>query len=122
MTVQDDVRRLSQMDSIYLGYNTQGMFSLATSWHKGRLQQANDGAWTFRSSGSDGSVVGFQLGQLNATDWSSSESPALGITVSFPIYTVTLVPPTDPAAPPASIQIALATVFLQQQLPFELTN
>jgi hypothetical protein len=118
MTVQDDVRRLSQMDSIYLGYNTQGMFSLATSWHKGRLQQANDGAWTFRSSGSDGSVVGFQLGQISA-DWTSNESPSQGITVSFQIYTVTQVQ-TQPT--PTPVQIFLATVFLQQQLPFELTN
>jgi hypothetical protein len=52
MAVQDDVRRLSQLDSIYLGYNTQGMTNSVTGWHKGRLQQANDGTWIFRSSAS----------------------------------------------------------------------
>lgn len=84
MAVQDDVRRLSQLDSIYLGYNTQGMTNWVTGWHKGRLQQANDGTWIFRSSASDGSVVGFQLGSIS--DWTSNESPSSGIVVQFQIY------------------------------------
>jgi len=118
MAVQDDVRRLSQLDSVYLGYFTQGMTSSITSWHKGRLQQANDGNWIFRSSGSDGSVVGFQLGMISS-DWQSNESPSGGITVQFQIYQVTQ--GGDPNQP-GPVQITLATVYLQQQLPTELTN
>jgi len=120
MTVQDDVRRLSQMDSVYLGFNVQGM-TLVTSWHKGRLQQANDGAWTFRSSGQDGGVVGFQLGNITA-DWTSNESPSQGISVMYPVYYNLPVQVPIQGAGPVSVQISLATVFLQQQLPLELTN
>jgi len=62
MAVQDDLRRLSQLDSIYLGNNLMlypaGEF---TSWHKGRLQQANDGSWIFRSISQEGTIVGFQF-------------------------------------------------------------
>jgi len=116
MTVQDDVRRLSQMDSIYLGFNVQGL-TLVTSWHKGRLQQANDGNWTFRSSGQDGGVVGFQLGPINA-DWTSNEFPSQGISVMYPVYNNY----PYPTQPPTNLQIVFATVFLQQQLPLELTN
>jgi hypothetical protein len=119
MAVQDDVRRLSQLDSIYLGYNTQGMTSSVTGWHKGRLQQANDGTWILRSSASDGSVVGFQLG-LISSDWSSSESPSSGIVVQFQISQNLMAQP--PVEPPETVFITFATVFLQQQLPAELTN
>ena len=54
MAVQDDVRRLSQMDSIFLGVTT----GIITAWYKERVQQAN----------------GVQLGHVGQ-GWSSSEGP-----------------------------------------------
>jgi hypothetical protein len=76
MAVQDDLRRLSQLDGIYLGWSVQGTAitsvpSALTSWYKGRVQEANDGTWTFRSVSSDGSVVGFQIGG-SSLNWSST--------------------------------------------------
>ena len=111
MAVQDDLRRLSQLDSIYLG-NTLVSYPAGgvTSWYKGRLQQANDGSWIFRSISSDGIVVGFQLGPTNQS-WTSSESPSAGIIVTIPI-----------AMYIGSAGIDPAIVYLQQQLPPELTN
>ena len=106
MAVQDDLRRLSQLDSIYLGESLNGVAAPITSWHKGRLQQANDGAWVFRSSGSDGAVVGFQLGPISP-QWTSTEAPSSGIQVTIPMTTM--------GAP-------IGSVYLQQQLPTELTN
>src|SRR5215471_6178039 len=117
MAVQDDLRRLSHLDSIYLGtsLNPADVTSRlqsggVISWYKGRLQQANDGNWIFRSISSDGTVVGFQLGPANQ-GWTSSETPSTGIVVTFPI--TANVPPS---------YFGFAIVHLQQQLPPELTN
>jgi hypothetical protein len=118
MAVQDDLRRLSQLDSIYLGTSlnpadvtSRLQSGSLTSWYKGRLQQANDGSWIFRSVSSDGAVVGFQLGPANQ-GWASSETPSTGIVVTIPI-TVYIPPESYPN---------FACIFLQQQLPQELTN
>ena len=114
MALQDDLRRLSELDSIYLGTSLRSFPAGAvTSWYKGRLQQANDGSWIFRSISSDGTVVGFQLGLADQNSWTSAESPSLGITVKIVIS-------ASPSAPPS--YIAFAIVYLQQQLPQELTN
>jgi hypothetical protein len=111
MAVIDDVRRLAQMDAIYLGFQHAG--GLYTMWHKGRLQQANDGNWVFRSISQDGTVVGAQLGMVNEAAWRSYETPATGIVVSIQLFL---------ALPPPSLANALyANVYLQQQLPQELT-
>jgi hypothetical protein len=128
MAVQDDLRRLTQVDSIYLGYSVLNMMgSPFTSWFKGRLQQANDGNWIVRSVSTDGAVSGFQLG-LVQQNWQSTETPNTGITVSIPIN---LNVPSAPSAPvglpfgpgqPDPVQITTGTIFLQQQLPPELTN
>src|SRR5437016_4384101 len=92
MAVEDALRRLSQMDSIFLaqsfvfqGAPTSIPFK---SWHKGRVLQANDGSWVFRSISMDGTIVGFELGTLNAS-WTSSETPSTGIVVhiSMPLGT-----------------------------------
>jgi hypothetical protein len=117
MTVQDDLRRLSQMDSIFLGYSGAN-FSPVTSWYKGRVQQAGDGTWIFRSISQDGSVVGYQLG-FPGNNWSSDEQPSTGIRVFIQV-TQTIVVPIQPPIPP--IQLNIATVLLQQQLPNEMTN
>jgi hypothetical protein len=120
MAVQDDLRRLSQGDSIYLGHSIDitSMIGAATttfvSWFKGRLQQSNDGNWIFRSVSADGSVVGFQLGAPNQ-NWSSSESPNTGISVFIPITILVPQPESQSLTP-------IGTVFLRQQLPRELTN
>jgi len=118
MAVQDDVRRLSQMDSIFLGWNAVGFGSPVTSWYKGRVQQAGDGTWIFRSISQDGSVVGYQLG-FPTNNWSSDEQPSTGIRVFIQV-TQTIVVPIQPPIPP--IQLNIATVLLQQQLPNEMTN
>ena len=119
MAVLDDVRRLSQMDSIFLGQGS-GQTSLAggshgyTVWYKGRLQQANDGGWIFRSISSDGTVVGFQLGPVD-TFWSSNEAPGTGIVVQILTTTILPAPPAQGGAFPFTV-----LVLLQQQLPQEL--
>src|SRR5262245_52528758 len=95
MAVLDDVRRLSQMDSIYLAEglnNTTG--ASVTSWHKGRLQQANDGSWIFRSMSQEGTIIGFQLGAV-AANWQSNETPSTGVTVTIPITQFVNVPGTQ---------------------------
>jgi hypothetical protein len=120
MAVQDDLRRLSEVDSIYIGYSVT-IYNLPstspglpfTSWFKGRLQQADDGSWIVRSISSDGAIAGFQLGTAMPS-WQSSETPAGGTVISIPINIVlTLANP---------IQIPTGWVYLQQQLPQELTN
>jgi hypothetical protein len=117
MTVQDDLRRLSQMDSIYLGFSVANMSSVVplVGWYKGRLQQANDSNWLFRSISADGTISGFQLGPA-LQSWQSSESPSTGLTVTFPLM-FNLQLPGQPA-----MQISLFGVALAQQLPEELTN
>jgi len=118
MAVQDDLRRLTQVDSIYLGYSVKNMDFGAlpfTSWFKGRLQQANDGSWILRSVSSDGAVSGFQLGTVAST-WTSSETPNTGITVTIPLSQ------TIQGGMGQALQITAAIVYLQQQLPQELTN
>jgi hypothetical protein len=111
MAVQDDVRRLSQLDSIYLGWTTQNSIgSPITSWYKGRVQQANDGTWVFRSISLDGTLIGFQLGVIY-TNWTSMETPSVGITVQIGVVVQGI--PGNPGS---------FVVILQQQLPQELTN
>lgn len=116
MAVQDDLRRLSQMDSIYFGSALS--LELVTIWYKGRLQQANDGRWIFRSISSDGSVVGVQLGISDNTQagnpatWTSSETPKDGLVVTMPM----LIP--SASGPPVS----LGTAYLRQQPPQELID
>jgi hypothetical protein len=117
MTAQDDIRRLSQLDSVFLGhsiYSTGGGL-LFTAWYKGRVQQANDGGWIFRSISSDATVVGFQLGPATE-QWSSSEAPGSGIVVAIPLIQTIAIPSG------ATVFINLGGVYVQQQLPQELTN
>ncbi len=116
MAVQDDVRRLSQIDSIYLGIQIQNsLASSFTTWFKGRLQQAGDGAWIMRSVSSDGTVSGFQLGFVGP-NWQSSEFPNTGITVTIQITQQVSVPNVPP------VQLLIGFVYLQQQLAPELTS
>jgi hypothetical protein len=119
MAVEDDVRRLSQMDSIFLG---QSFFfndpSGATAvpfkaWYKGRLQQANDGSWIFRSISGDGTVSGFELGTVTSL-WSSSETPSTGLVVRILMSIAT---PTPTVPPPGLVLV----VQLAQELPQHLT-
>jgi hypothetical protein len=115
MAVEDDLRRLTQVDSIYLGYSVVLSFGQSiTSWFKGRLQQANDGSWIVRSVSTDGAVSGFQLGPVQQ-NWQSTETPNTGITVSIPIN-LNVPQQVNP------IQITTGSIVLQQQLPQELTN
>ena len=113
MAVVDDLRRLSQLDSIYLGNLVTNVNGYpVTSWYKGRLQQANDTSWIFRSISADGTVCGFQLGFVQPT-WQSSETPGSGIQVTIPM---------NLSVPNVQNLIPTGTVYLQQQLPQELTN
>ena len=114
MAVPDDLRRLSQIDSIFLGWSAfSSTGNPLTSWHKGRVQQAADGSWIFRSIAQDGSVIGYQLGFPTST-WSSDETPANGVRVAIPVSQML------PTTPP--FQLNIAAVLLQQQLPTEMTN
>ena len=113
MAVPDDLRRLSQVDSIFLGWSAFASTGSVTSWYKGRVQQAADGGWIFRSISQDGSVVGYQLGPP-ASNWSSDETPAIGVRVFIPIIQ------TLQTNPP--LQLNIAMVLLQQQLAQELIN
>ena|SRR5258705_1367733 len=122
MTTQDDVRRLSQMGSIYLGWSVPSPgHNPVTGWFKGRLQQANDGNWIFRSISSDGSLTGFQLGNAGS-NWSSNETPADGITIVIQL-TQTIMVPSQPGAPMLPpVQFTIAIVYLQEDLPAEVIN
>jgi hypothetical protein len=114
MAVQDDLRRLTQVDSIYLGCTVNNMWGPFSSWFKGRLQQANDGSWIVRSISTDGAVSGFQLGQITQ-NWQSTETPNTGITVYIPI--ILNIPTTA-----QTNEIIVGSINLCQQLPQELTN
>ena len=122
MAVQDDLRRLSQVDSIYLGYTVVNEIGYPfTSWFKGRLQQANDGNWIVRSVSQDGAIAGFQLGPV-LPNWQSYEAPNTGIVVTIPI---TLQIPGQPGLPGpqgSPFPMTTGTVTLGQQLPPDLTN
>jgi hypothetical protein len=109
MAVQDDVRRLSEMQGIYLGVN---LYGACTAWYEGRLQQANDGSWNFRSSSRDGTIVAFQLG-FPAQSWNSQESPTDGLTVFWPFTAV---------VSPQNTTVTVGQMQLRQQLPQALTN
>ena len=119
------------MDGIYLGWSVLNTTDLAnapplvTIRYKGKLQQANDGNWIFRSISADGTVVGFQLDPVSPS-WTSNENPATGTSVTFPISVMMLQPVQAPgpggAAVGAYIPVVVATVYLQQQLPQEMTN
>jgi len=108
MAVSDDVRSLSQLDFIFLGQQMGLTGSGQTTWYKGRLQQANDGTWIFRSISLDGTVVGVQLGPI-AGSWTSSESVGTGIQVQVPVATAGLG------------GLLVITFILAQSLPQELT-
>jgi hypothetical protein len=88
MAVIDDLRRLMQLDFMFLGITystlTAGGGASATVWHKGRVQQANDGSFIFRSISQDGTVVGVQLGQVTG-QWTSTETVPAGIQVQIPV-------------------------------------
>lgn len=109
MAVIDDVRRLMQLDFLFLGLQYSGPGgtggTVVTVWHKGRIQQANDGSFIFRSISQDGTVVGVQLGPVIAGLWISSESVSGGIQVQISVN-----------AAPLSLAIQL-----WQSLPQELT-
>jgi hypothetical protein len=61
---------------------------------------------------SDGAIAGFQLGTAMPS-WQSSETPAGGTVITIPIIIV---------LQPGPIQVQTGYVYLQQQLPQELTN
>jgi hypothetical protein len=89
MAVIDDVRRLMQLDFLFLGLAYSGPGSpggtVVTVWHKGRIQQANDGSFIFRSISQDGTVVGVQLGPVLPGLWFSQESVSGGIQVQISV-------------------------------------
>ena len=114
MAVQDDLRRLTQVDSIYVGCTYHNMGGPFASWFKGRLQQANDGSWIVRSISTDGAVSGFQLGEVTQ-NWQSTEAPNTGIAVSIPL--LLNIPVTA-----QTNEFNVGVINLCQQLPPELTN
>jgi hypothetical protein len=114
MAVLDDLHRLSQADSVYLGYNVANSNGYAFgSWFKGRLQQSNGGAWLVRSVSVDGSTCGFVLGQP-LPSWTSNETPTTGISIQIPI--------NQQIAPLPAAPVQIGLVMVQQTLPQDLTN
>jgi hypothetical protein len=116
MAVEDDLIRLSQMDSIYVSISVQNMSGIFpfVSWFKGRLQQANDGNWIDRSVSQDGAIIGFQLGPV-LQNWQSSETPDTGLMVQAPLM-------LNISMGAQQESLAIGWWTLQQQLPQELTN
>jgi hypothetical protein len=117
MAVIDDLRRLMQLDFMFLGIAYSAIVPhsidpVASVWHKGRIQQANDGSFIFRSISQDGTVVGVQLGRVG-NNWTSSETVAGGINIQILVGDPTQ---TTGGAPGVALQIVLA-----QSLPPELT-
>lgn len=125
MAVEDDLRRLSQLDAVFLSFSYQPYYNQDQiivpfrPWFKGRLQQANDGSWVFRSISQDGTVVGFELGPTSGTPGrlTSSESPGAGIEVRIAYNVV------PPQALPGMPQLAGASLVIEiaQELPQHLT-
>ena len=113
MAIIDDVRRLMQLDFMFLGVAYQVVQAPgATVWHKGRIQQANDGSFIFRSISQDGTVIGVQLGQVGAS-WTSSETIPAGIQVQIPV--------AQSQAVLGGIVTLGLQIVLAQSLPQELT-
>jgi hypothetical protein len=123
MAIQDDVRRLSQLASIYLAHGFIGIDQSLTGqvvpfvvpfsvWYKGRLQQANDGNWIFRSISMDGTIVGFQLGSIDST-WTSIEDIHTGLVVRIQ----RLVIGSSASGAPSQLSI---DIRLAEQLPQEI--
>jgi hypothetical protein len=109
MAVQDDIRRLSEMQGIYLGLN---LYGACMAWYEGRLQQANDGSWIFRSSSRDGTIVAFTLPPVGQ-NWASQESPVEGLTVFWQFTAV---------VSPQGTTVTVGQMQLRQQLPQGITN
>ena len=103
MALSDDLNRLAAEDVVYLRKAVPGG---PAEVFRGRLRQAGNGNWLFKTSTGQNGVIGFELGQVGAmSNWSSSESPNAGIQV-FISY---LVPPADPNGVPTRGDNALLT-------------
>jgi hypothetical protein len=87
MAVRDDMVRLAALDVVYLQRYVAGSEgSVVIEWFRGRLRQALDGTWVFNTFAGHNGVVGIELG-LVGTNWTSDESPDVGIQVDI-IYTI----------------------------------
>jgi hypothetical protein len=96
MAVIDDLNRLAQQDVAYLtriliGSRGGEDFPGKTIIFRGRLRQALNGNWVFNTSTGQNGVAGIILGPVQ-DNWSSSESPAVGLQITV----TTLMPPQGP--------------------------
>jgi hypothetical protein len=114
MAVEDDVRRLSDMQGIFLGWSLSSDFY---AWHEGRLQQNNRGGWLFRSISRDGTIVAFELGKVSSRWTSRSDGPSEGIAVEIALSSNTGVEPGG-----GGFGERGPMAYLRQQLPQEVTN
>jgi hypothetical protein len=84
MAVDDDLRRLADLDTVYLSRTFFGTGAYPADWYRGRFRQAANGEWVFNAyTGAEG-VVGFELGVANTSTWQVNESPAGGLIISAP--------------------------------------
>jgi hypothetical protein len=83
MAVIDDVRKLAELDVVYLTSAPPGIFPQVV--YRGRLHQALDGNWVFNTFTGPNGVMGLALGGVGAA-WASQETPNQGIivTIAYP--------------------------------------
>ena len=95
MAVQDDLRRLTQLDSIFLGWATYNVGATVVVWYKGRLLQANDATWLFRSISGEALLSDFNSeakGRIGPRP--KTQEPALSFKFQFPFHNPPQLPPS----------------------------
>jgi len=83
MAVIDDLKKLAELDVVYLTRWFVGAGSSPMEAFRGRLRQALNGAWVFTTFTGANGVVGFDLGMFQ-NGWNSAESPSGGLSVQVP--------------------------------------
>jgi hypothetical protein len=122
MAVEDDLRRLEQEDIVYLSWTASGggisgappsLFS-AVFYYGGRLHQSNSGSWVFKTADTNQlGLVGIDLGAPGNGDFTSTQTPGVGITIQIAYPT-----PAPPTVPGGFVRFEL--VFITQTLPSDI--
>jgi hypothetical protein len=84
MAVFDDLRRLAELDVVYLTKVIKGNTQGSTTIFRGRLREALNGSWIFNTGINQNGVAGIDLG-VQQDSWLSSETPSQGLIVSINI-------------------------------------
>lgn len=105
MAVVDDLKRLADLDVVYLTQSFVAFEGWPRVVYRGRLRQSLGGEWLFFASTDQNGVLGFGLGLPTGT-WSSSETPRTGIRVNA-MFPFSVQPPTGIL----NVCIELSSVF-----------